>query len=76
MTVHDEALAARARTALAMDKRVSSQPIDVRASNDEIFLKGTVESLEQADVVQFIASGIPGVRHVNVDELVVKEDAR
>lgn len=72
MSVHDEALAMRIRTALAMDKRVSGLPIDARVTNGEVFLKGQVDTLEQADVVQFIVSGIPGVHHVDVGELMVK----
>ena len=73
MTVHDEALATRVRSALAMDKRISGLPIDVRVSGYDVFLKGTVENIEQADVLQFIATGIPGVRHVNLEEIAVKE---
>ena len=76
MSVHDEALATRVREALTMDKRISSLPIGVRVSNGEVFLKGTVETLEQVDVAQFIVSGIPGVRHVNVQELAVKDNGR
>jgi len=73
MTVHDEAIAARARTALATDNRTSGLPINVRACNGEVFLKGKVDTLEQIDVAQFMLSGIPGVRHVNVQELQLKE---
>jgi len=73
VTVHDEALATRVRSALAMDKRISGLPIDVRVSGYDVFLKGTVENIEQADVLQFIATGIPGVRHVNLEEIAVKE---
>ncbi|MHB0912878.1 MAG: BON domain-containing protein [Armatimonadota bacterium] len=76
MTLHDEALAARIRQALAMDVRTSSLPIDVRVSGDEVYIKGSVESVEQIDVVQFIVAGVTGVRHVNVDELQLKEGAR
>ena len=76
MTVQDEALTVRVRNALSMDKRLSGLPIGVRVSNGEVFLKGTAESLEQVDVVQFIVTGIPGVRHVNVQELEVKEAGR
>lgn len=73
MTVHDEALASRIRTALAMDKRLCGLPIDVRVRGGDIFMKGKVESAEQVDVVRFIISGMPGVRHVNVDELQITE---
>jgi len=75
MTVHDEVLANNVRTALAMDKRTSNLPIDVRASGGEVYLKGKVESYEEQDVAQFIASGVPGVRHVDVKELNVAEGA-
>lgn len=76
MTVHDEALAARIRTALGMDKRVSGLPINMRITNGEVFLKGRADTFEQADTVQFIVSGIPGVHHVDVSELEVKEEGR
>lgn len=72
MTVADEALSNRVRNALASDKRISGLPIEVRVSAGNVFLKGYVESLEQRDVAQFIVSGVPGVRHVNVDELLVR----
>ena len=71
MTIHDEALASRIRTAIAMDRRTSGLPIDVRVSSGEAFLKGRAETHEQADVVQFIVNGITGVRHVNTEELEV-----
>lgn len=72
MTVADEALSNRVRNALASDKRISGLPIEVRVSAGNVFLKGYVENLEQRDVAQFIVSGVPGVRHVNVDELLVR----
>ena len=71
MTIHDEALATRIRTAIAMDRRTGDLPIDVRVSGGEAFLKGRVDTLEQSDVVQFIVSGVTGVRHVNTEELEV-----
>ena len=76
MTVHDEAIAARARSALATDKRTSGLPINVRAYNGEVFLKGKVDTPEQIDVAQFILGGIPGVRHINTQELQVKEKSQ
>lgn len=75
-SVHDEALAARVRNSLAMDKRVSGLPVDARVSNGDVFLKGSVNSLEEADVIQFIVSGIPAVRHVDVSELEIREKDR
>ena len=71
MTIHNEALATKIRAALSMDKRTSDLPIDVRVSGGEAFLKGRVDTLEQADVMQFIVNGITGVRHVNTEELEV-----
>lgn len=73
MSLHDEALSTRIKNALANDKRISGLPIDVRVSGDEVFLKGRVKSPEQADTVQFIVIGIPGVRHINTDELEFEE---
>lgn len=73
MSIHDEALANSVRAALNMDKRISGLPIDIKVSGDEIFIKGKVDNIEQLDVIQFIASGIPGVRRVNVDDVGVKE---
>ena len=75
MTIRDEAISGRVRQALAMDRRISGLPIGVRVSNGDVFLKGAVESREQAEVMHFILLGIPGVRHVNVDELNVREEA-
>lgn len=74
MSLHDEALSARVRATIGMDKRTSGLPIDTRVSDGEVFLKGKVDTLEQADVVQFIVSGIPGVRHVDVSELEIGEE--
>lgn len=76
MSVHDEALAQRVQDAVQMDKRLSGLAISVRVSNGDVFLKGTVNSLEELDAVQFIVSGIPGVRHVDLSEVEVKEAAR
>lgn len=75
MTMHDEALSMSVRDALSSDRRISSEPIEVRVSNGDVFLKGNVDSREQADVAQFITMGVPGVRHVNVHELKVKGEA-
>lgn len=76
MTVHDEALASRIRDAVKNDKRLSGLPIDVRVSNVDVFVKGSVDSLEELDAVQFVISGIAGVRHVDLSEVEVKEAAR
>ena len=75
MTIRDEAISGRVRQALAMDTRISGLPIGVRVSNGDVFLKGAVESRDQVEVMHFIVLGIPGVRHVNVEELNVREEA-
>ena len=76
MTIHDEALAARVINALMMDKRISGLPISARVCSGEVFLKGKVDTLDQVDVIQFVVSGIAGVRHVDVREIEVKEPGR
>jgi len=76
MTVHDEALAARVRSSLEMDKRISHLPIDARVSNGDVYLKGKVDNLEEEDTIQFIVRGIPGVRHVDVSELEIRGKGR
>ncbi|HAH87852.1 MAG TPA: hypothetical protein DCL60_10850 [Armatimonadetes bacterium] len=74
MTIHDEALANMVRSELAMDTRTGGLPISVRVSGGEVFLKGCVDTREQLAIAEFIISGIPGVRHVNIEELQAKED--
>jgi len=76
MSVHDEAMANRVHEALGRDKRLSGLPIGVRVSNGDVFLKGSVDSLHQLDAVQFVVSGMAGVRHVDTSEVEVKETAR
>ena len=76
MSVHDEALASRVREALMTDKRLSGLPVGIRVSNGDAFLKGLVDSVEQLDAVQFVVSGIAGIRHVDLSEVEVREAAR
>lgn len=73
MAFQDEALAQRVRHAITQDKRIGGLPIMVRAANGEIALKGRVDTPEQRELAQLVAQGIPGVRYVHVDELVLKE---
>lgn len=73
MTVQDEALAGKIRNALVQDKRVGGQPVAIRVTDGEVFLKGVVDTLEQCELAKMIAGGFPGVRQVNDDELIVKE---
>lgn len=72
MSIQDEALANKLRDALEKDKRISNLPIDVRVSEGEAFLKGVVDCQEQIEVAKFIAGGIAGVRHINMNELRIK----
>ena len=74
MAFQDEALAQMVRHAISQDKRIGGQPIMVRAANGEIALKGLVDSQEQRELAVLVAQGIPGVRHVIIDELIVRED--
>ncbi|HOM72037.1 MAG TPA: BON domain-containing protein [Armatimonadota bacterium] len=73
MAFQDEALAQMVRHAITQDKRIGGQPIMVRAANGEIALKGRVDTAEQRELALLVAQGIPGVRHVNIDELIIKE---
>jgi len=72
VSIRDEALAASVRNALAQDKRLGGQAIMVRASDGDVFLKGRVDTEEQRELAMVVAQGVPGVRHVRVDELAVK----
>ena len=73
MAFQDEALAQSVMHALSQDRRIGGLPIMVHAANGEISLKGRVDYLEQKDLAAMVAKGIPGVRHVNTEELTVKE---
>jgi osmotically-inducible protein OsmY len=71
VSIQDQALEGRVRSALSQDKRLSCLPIVARAANGEIHLKGRVDNKEQRDLAEMMIHGIPGVRGVVVDELVV-----
>ena len=73
MSIQDEALAGRVRGALSQDKRLSGLAIMVRAAGGEIHLKGRVDSEEQKQLATTIIRGVPGIRQVVDDELVVRE---
>lgn len=74
MSIRDEALALSVRNALAQDKRIGGQAIMVRATDGDVFLKGRVDHEEQRELASLVAQGVPGVRHVRTDELVVREE--
>jgi osmotically-inducible protein OsmY len=73
VSIRDEALAGAVRSALSQDRRLSGLPIMVRASGGEIHLKGRVDSKEERELAEMMIRGVPGVRVVVIDELVVRE---
>ncbi|MGQ9454206.1 MAG: BON domain-containing protein [Armatimonadota bacterium] len=74
--LQDEALAALVTNALTQDKRIGGQAIAVRVAMGEVFLKGVVDSEELRDLARLVVAGIPGVRHVSVEELRVRGGTR
>lgn len=74
MALQDQALVQMVTNAISQDKRIGGQAIMVRAASGEIALKGLVDTREQCELARLVAQGVPGVRHVNVDELIVRED--
>ncbi|MDO8684949.1 MAG: BON domain-containing protein [Armatimonadota bacterium] len=73
MSIQDEALAGRVRGALSQDKRLSGLPIMIRAADGEIHLKGKVDTEEQKVLAVMVVKGVPGIRGIVDDELVVRE---
>jgi len=73
VSIQDEALSGRVSNSLAQDKRIGGQAIAVRVAQGEVLLKGVVDTQEQRELAQMVVRGIPGVRHVNTDELRVRE---
>ncbi len=74
MAFQDAALAQMVINAIYQDKRIGGKPIMVRAADGEISLKGWVDTPEQRELARLVALGILGVRHVTIDELLVRED--
>lgn len=75
MSIQDEALAGMVQNAIAQDKRIGGQAIQVRAARGDISLKGIVDEEEQRELARLVARGISGVRSVNIEELRVREAA-
>ena len=73
MSIHDEALSGKVREALARDKRTGGQAIAVRVAQGEVFLKGVADSQDTMQLAVMVIRGIPGVRHVNSDELRIRD---
>lgn len=76
MSIQDEAIAVKIRTALAQDKRVGGQTIAIRVAEGEVFLKGLVDTEIQIELAVMVTRGIPGVRYVNIEELSVRRVQR
>lgn len=72
-SIQDEALAGQVANAIAQDKRIGGQAIAVRVVQGEVLLKGIVDTGGQKELALIVAQGVPGVRHVNLDELRVRE---
>lgn len=72
MSIQDEALQGRVRSALSHDKRLSGQAIMVRAADGEVHLKGRVDTEEQKQLAIMVINGVPGVRGLVTDELEVR----
>ena len=73
MSIQDEALTGMVSNAIAQDKRIGGQAIAVRVADGEVSLKGIVDEEEQRELAVLVARGISGVRHVNIEELRVRE---
>lgn len=73
MSIQDDALVGMVENAIAQDKRICGQAIAVRVAHGEVFLKGIVDEDEQREHAVLVARGMFGVRHVNIDELRVRE---
>lgn len=67
-------LEARVRTALALQKDFDLfGGISVQAQDDEVTLSGTVASIEQLQLAEFIAKGVDGVGSI-VNDLEIHHD--
>ena len=75
VSVQDEALVGMVRNAIAQDKRLGGQAIAIRVADGEVSLKGVVDEEAQRELARLVARGIAGVRHVNIEELHVREAA-
>ena len=76
ISVREAALTSAIRSRLVHDKRVGDQPVSVYILENDVYLVGRVETLEQRDIVDYIVRGTPGVRRVNTDELEIGELTR
>lgn len=72
-SVREAAITSAVRSRLSSDKRVGDQPVTAIVMNSDVYLIGRVETLEQRDIVEYLARGVTGVGRVNTDELEVAE---
>ena len=76
VSIREAALSSDIRERLIHDKRVGDLPIYPYVVQSDVYLVGRVKTLEQKRVLEFIVSGTPGVRRVNLDEVEVEELAK
>ena len=67
----DHNLEVAVRKALAYDRRLSSQPIEVSVKDAIVYLRGTVQSHGRVVAAYEVAASLPGVRKVS-NRLVVE----
>lgn len=65
----DLELASRVRSGLALDSATSHLEFDVEAKGGAVVIHGAVTNLRDVGEVQRIASAVPGVASLNLDEL-------
>ncbi len=65
----DDDLAAAVVRALAEDSYTTDLPIEVSARHGVVYLRGRVDSMNDADMAIAVAGDVPGVEEVNDDEL-------
>jgi osmotically-inducible protein OsmY len=68
----DEAIADKVRDAISHDGRIRSRDVDVNVVEGVVHLRGKVDSFEEFSVIDEIASGVPGVKHLR-NELEIEE---
>jgi osmotically-inducible protein OsmY len=62
-------LASRVRAALAADPATASADVEVRAEGDVVHLKGKVRPASLVEPIIRVASGVPGVRELDRQNL-------
>lgn len=68
-TLTDDDLAAAVVRALSEDSYTADLPIEVAARHGVVYLRGTVESMNDAEQAMAVAGEVPGVVDVNDDDL-------